>query len=264
MTEADLAGPPLASDLYFVIHDDRTGQMRLHPRLTGLGLAAAVVGELMLAGRVAIAVAAGQARLTPLHPAPAGTSPGAVPSGAAAGTAMRRPAAAPAPGTAFAPGVAHAPGTTREPGAPPVIDGVAQTALGHIVAEPAHSLQTWLHFLARTAHADVAARLTAAGLLRPPSGRRLPRRSRPQVPVDPNVALWPTGRLNLAIQRGQRLDVRDALLLGLVVATTVARTVLWEPESRHLADSIAGLPAPYRELIAQTKAAIGDAVISPR
>ncbi|WP_433499848.1 GOLPH3/VPS74 family protein [Sphaerimonospora sp. CA-214678] len=239
MTEADLAGHLLASDLYFVIHDDRTGQMRLHPRLTGLGLAAAIVGELMLAGRVAIAVAAGQARLTPLHPAPA-------------------------PGMVSAPGRAHAPGATRGPGAPTAIDEVAQTALGHILAEPAHSLQTWLRFLARTAHADVAARLTGAGMLRPRSGRRLPLRSRPQVPVDPNAALWPVGRLNLAIQRGQRLDIRDALLLGLVVATTVARAVLWEPESRHLADSIAGLPAPYRELIAQTKAAIGDAVISPR
>lgn len=213
--------------------------MRLHPRLTGLGLAAAVVGELMLAGRVAIVGSEGRARLTPLHPGHA-------------------------PVTDPAPGAAHASGAAHGPGVPPMIDEVAQTALGHIVAEPTHSLQTWLRFLARTAHADVAARLIAAGLLRPPSGRRLPRRSRPPVPVDPNVALWPAGRLNLAIQRGQRLDVRDALLLGLVVATTVARTVLWEPESRHLADSIAGLPAQYRELIAQAKAVIGAAVISPR
>ncbi|GIH72912.1 GOLPH3/VPS74 family protein [Sphaerimonospora thailandensis] len=242
MTGADLAGPLLANDLYFVIHDDRTGRMRLHPRLTGLGLAAAIVGELMLAGWITIRLAAGQARL-----APVGTPPGGVVS--APGTAPR--------GTVMV-------GAVGAVGVAPPADVVTRSALAHISAEPAHSLQTWLQFLARTAHADVAARMTEAGLLRRPPGRRLPRRARPQAPVDPNTALWPVGRLNLAIQRGQRLDTREALLLGLVVATTVARTVLWEPDSRHLSDSIATLPAPFRELIAQTKAAVGDAVISPR
>lgn len=186
--------------------------MRLHPRLTGLGLAAAILGELMLAGRITVDSATGEARIAVVNSAP-------------------------------------------------VADSVDQSALNHILAEPTHSLQVWLQFLARTAHADVAARMTEAGLLNPPSGRLLSRR---QAPVDPNTALWPAGRLNLAIQRGQRLDTQDALLLGLIVVTTVARIVLWEPGSPHVSASIAALPAPFGELIAHTKAAIGNAVLSRR
>jgi Golgi phosphoprotein 3 GPP34 len=44
----------LADDLYFIAHDDRTGQARLYPRAVQLGLAAALLGELMLADRVVI------------------------------------------------------------------------------------------------------------------------------------------------------------------------------------------------------------------
>ena len=43
------------ADQYFLIaHEDRTGRSRLHPRATGLGLAAGLLGELMLEGRVRI------------------------------------------------------------------------------------------------------------------------------------------------------------------------------------------------------------------
>lgn len=187
--------------------------MRLHPRLTGLGLAGAILGELMLAERITLDSSAGQARIAVINAAR-------------------------------------------------VADPVGQAALNHILAEPSHTLQVWLQFLARTAHADVAARMTEAGLLNPPSGRLLTRRQ--QAPVDPNTALWPAGRLNLAIQRGQWLDTRDALLLGLIVVTTVARIVLWEPGAKHVSASIAALPPPFSELIAHTKAAIGDAVLSRR
>lgn len=45
----------MLADQYFLIaHEDRTGRSRLHPRATGLGLAAALLGELMLEGRVRI------------------------------------------------------------------------------------------------------------------------------------------------------------------------------------------------------------------
>ncbi len=45
----------MLADQYFLIaHEDRTGRSRLHPRATGLGLAAALIGELMLAGRLRI------------------------------------------------------------------------------------------------------------------------------------------------------------------------------------------------------------------
>lgn len=44
----------LADDLYFIAHDDHTGKPQLHPRAVQLGLAAALLGELMLADRVII------------------------------------------------------------------------------------------------------------------------------------------------------------------------------------------------------------------
>ncbi|MEU1881084.1 GPP34 family phosphoprotein [Streptosporangium sp. NPDC020072] len=201
----------LADDLFFVMHDNSTGRLRLHARLAGLGLAAAILGELMLAGRTTVGLAAGQIRLVVLDTAPPG-------------------------------------------------DAVTRTALDHIIAEPAHRLHTWLQFFARTALADVAARMTADGLLRPP-GRRPSRR---QAPVDVNIAAWPGGRVNLAIQRREPLNVQDNVLLGLLVVTGGSRLVLWEQNPGYLSDSVAALPAPLQELIAQTEAAVGDSIISRR
>ncbi len=45
------------------MHDNVTGRPRLHPRLASLGLAGAVIGELMLAGRVTLDLAPGRDRL---------------------------------------------------------------------------------------------------------------------------------------------------------------------------------------------------------
>jgi hypothetical protein len=47
-------GGVLADQFFLIAHEDRTGRSRLHPRATGLGLAAALIGELMLEGRVRI------------------------------------------------------------------------------------------------------------------------------------------------------------------------------------------------------------------
>ncbi|MFC7643243.1 hypothetical protein ACFQX6_22180 [Streptosporangium lutulentum] len=79
-----------------------------------------------------------------------------------------------------------------------------------------------------------------------------------------NIAAWPGGRVNLAIQRREPLSVQDSVLLGLLVATGGNRLVLWEQNPRYLSDSTTALPAPLQELIAQTEAAIGDSVISRR
>jgi hypothetical protein len=45
----------LADQYFLIAHEDRTGRSRLHPRATGLGLAGALIGELVLEGRVGIA-----------------------------------------------------------------------------------------------------------------------------------------------------------------------------------------------------------------
>ncbi|MEO3858325.1 GPP34 family phosphoprotein [Acrocarpospora macrocephala] len=213
MAEGDLPASRLADDLYFVMHDDVTGRGRIHPRLTGLGLAAAILGELMLAGRVTVRLVPGQIQLAVVDPAETGDAP-------------------------------------------------TQFALDHIQAEPTHPVGTWLLFLARTAHADIAARMTEAGLLHPPGRRLLAKQV--QAPVAANTAAWPVGRLNLAIERRQPLRMQDGVLFGLIVATGGGQLVLWDANPRYLRESLAALPETLQQLIAQTEAACGDAVISRR
>jgi hypothetical protein len=42
----------LADEFFLIAHEDRTGRSRLHPRATGLGLAGALLGELMVSDRI--------------------------------------------------------------------------------------------------------------------------------------------------------------------------------------------------------------------
>ena len=44
----------LADQFYLIAHEDRTGRSRLHPRATGIGLAAALLGELILDNKLRI------------------------------------------------------------------------------------------------------------------------------------------------------------------------------------------------------------------
>jgi hypothetical protein len=56
----------LADDLYLIAHHDRTGRLLLSPRAAGLGLAGALLAELMLAG--AIQITAGTVTAGPCPP----------------------------------------------------------------------------------------------------------------------------------------------------------------------------------------------------
>ncbi|WP_248963611.1 GOLPH3/VPS74 family protein [Sphaerisporangium perillae] len=206
-------GPSLVDDLYFVLHDNVTGHARLHPRLTSLGLAGAVLAELMLAERVTVDLASGQDRLW-----------------------------------------ATAQDATGDP--------LTQKVLGHIIAEPQHPVGTWLLFFARTIYADVRARMVAAKLLNPPARHLL--RQQPAAPVDTNTAAWPLARLNLAVQRRKPPVVMDCVLYGLLAATGCDQRVLWEHDPAFVAATTATLPVPLQRLIAQTKVAVGQAVISRR
>jgi hypothetical protein len=47
-------GSVLADQFFLIAHEDRTGRSRLHPRATGLGLAAALLAELVLEHRLRI------------------------------------------------------------------------------------------------------------------------------------------------------------------------------------------------------------------
>jgi len=44
----------LADEFYLIAHEDRSGRSRLHPRATNLGLAACLLGELILTDRVRV------------------------------------------------------------------------------------------------------------------------------------------------------------------------------------------------------------------
>src|SRR5689334_9973445 len=46
------SGWPVADQLFFIAHDDRNGRPRLHQRAVALGLAGALLGELVLLGHV--------------------------------------------------------------------------------------------------------------------------------------------------------------------------------------------------------------------
>jgi UPF0755 protein len=48
------SGGVLADQFYLIAHEDRTGRSRLHPRATGIGLAASLLGELVLDNRLRI------------------------------------------------------------------------------------------------------------------------------------------------------------------------------------------------------------------
>jgi Golgi phosphoprotein 3 (GPP34) len=53
--DAGLSGTGLvADDLYLIAHDDRTGRPHLQPRALGIGLAGALLAELMLAGWIGL------------------------------------------------------------------------------------------------------------------------------------------------------------------------------------------------------------------
>ncbi|GIH61768.1 hypothetical protein Msi02_25850 [Microbispora siamensis] len=185
----------------------------LHSRLTGLALAGGVLGELMLAERVALDFGSNPERLYPTSPDATG-------------------------------------------------DPLTTAVLGHVIAEPHHPVGTWLLFFARTIYADVTARMIAANLLKPPVRHLL--KQQPPAPADMNTAAWPLARLNLAVQRRKPPVTKDCVLLGLLDAAGCAQRVLSEHDPRFVAAVTAMLPVPLRRLIAQTKVAVGQAVISRR
>ncbi|MBO3741630.1 GOLPH3/VPS74 family protein [Actinoplanes flavus] len=207
--------PLVADDLFRLAHRDHDGRPLLDEHVTGLGLAAALLAELVLAKRLALP--GGQVMIVDTEPP---------------------------------------------------IDALAHTVLDRLAAERAAlPVRTWLAYLARTAHQDVAERLSRAGHLRKTTERRLLGRRVRYVPTDMNTAAWPWARLSGRLQKGQPLDGFDTLLGGLILATDLYRTVLLG----HAADLETGLraavttaPAPVRELLAHTEAAVGDAIITRR
>ncbi|GIM87721.1 GOLPH3/VPS74 family protein [Salinispora arenicola] len=148
----------------------------------------------------------------------------------------------------------------------PPADALAHTVLDQLVGEAQHrSVRTWLSFLAQSATTSVGERLSRAGVLRRRESRRLLRTTVGYVPVDPNAAAWPTTRLRVLLERSDPPPtLADAVLLGLIAAAGLDREVLWStgPRAQHrLTSLVAALPAPLKELVAHTEAAVGAAVL---
>jgi hypothetical protein len=203
----------IADDLFRLAHSDTTGRPRLHPRAAGVGLAAALLAELMLASRITVQ----HGSLAVLD---------------------RRPPE----------------------------DALAHTVLEQLVAEPAHrAVRTWLDFFGQTAVDAVGERLYRAGHVTRVVSRW--RRAVSYPPTDMSEAAWPEARLRMQLTRRDRWTWPDIVLAGLVGATGLARQVLWDAEPavrQYHAEVVGWLPPRLAELVAQTEAAVGDAVLSHR
>lgn len=208
----------LADEFYLLAHHDTTGRPLLPERVAGLGVAAGLLGELLLGGHVSV------------HD----------------GTVLCAESVQPS-------------------------DPLAIATLAAIRREvQLHTVREWLAFFGRRAVGDVARRLSGAGVLAWRASR-LPLRSGCLAPIDPHSAAVIGAVLCTQLLRGESLDACTALLAGLVRATGLERdhVALWElrdrPQAHRRVDAVlAALPAPARELIGHTEAAIAAAITTHR
>jgi hypothetical protein len=87
------------------------------------------------------------------------------------------------------------------------------------------------------------------------------------VPTSLNDAAWPAARLRLLLSRGEPMAASDVLLGGLVHACGLLGHVLWDNDPGamdYLARLVVRLPPTVQELIAETEAAVGNAVLAAR
>jgi hypothetical protein len=199
--------------MFRLAHSDSTGSPLLDPHVAGLGLSAALLGELLLMEHVTVQ----------------------------SGRVVVVDRTAPS-------------------------DVLAHTVLDQLVSEREdHPVRTWLAYLGRNAHEAVAGRLERAGHLRVEKSRRILTRTVRYVPTDMNTAAWPWARLARLLRRGGQLNDFDTLLGGLAVATDLHRVMLIgevDAFAATLRTLMAEAASPIRELVAHTRAAAGDAVIT--
>jgi hypothetical protein len=203
----------LADDLYLMSHHERSGRPLLSPRAVGLGLAGALLAELILAG--CVDVAAGQL--------------------GAAGLGQPE-------------------------------DILAARVLGVLASEqPPRPVADWLAFLGRTAAVDVTGRLERAGYLI--AAPALPWRPARWRPADPDCAFAPVTRVKSALCPGRPADAQDVALAGLAAACGLgARLAAYLPAGSRgrMEAATARLDPGLRELITQTQAAVGAALLAHR
>ena len=145
-------------------------------------------------------------------------------------------------------------------------DGLLPRVLGQVEGEPdGHPVGEWLAYLARTAPAEVAARLEACGYLARGRGL-LPWRNR-WVPTDRDSAFAPVLRVRAVLDAGRPLTASGVVLAGLADACGLGfRLAYYAPGRpvRPLHQAIAQLPPGLQDLIAHAKAAVDSAVLAHR
>lgn len=204
----------LADDFFFAVHDDVNGRLRLTDRAAGLGLAGALLGELILFRKITLEQG-------------------------------------------------HAVVIDHRPVRDALVNRVLEDVLGEGEPRP---VRDWLRYLARTAYEWVAQRMMREGLVRVGQGRRL-RRAQAYRPVDLNMAAWPIVRVAQKLSRRETLVLPDVVLAGLLRATGLDRYVRSEAVADvhpYLEFLLYRLPTPLRALVAETEAAIGEAVLHHR
>jgi hypothetical protein len=135
-------------------------------------------------------------------------------------------------------------------------DGLARQVLGLLGGEAQHHpVREWLLFLGRTAAQDVAFRLEQSGYLTRPGGR-IPWHPGRLIPVDPDWAFTPLIRARSALD-----PARPPSAYGVVLA----RLADYVPAGARSVDEAVGqLDVGLRELIAQTRAVVGSALLAHR
>jgi hypothetical protein len=127
-------------------------------------------------------------------------------------------------------------------------------------------VEDWLAYVARTAPADVAARLEQAGYLAHRKGR-LPGRGGRWVPTNRDSAFAPVLRVRAALDAARPPTVHQAVLAGLADACGLGyRLAQYTPGRpvRPLGEAVAQLWPDLQNLLACTKAAVDSAVLANR
>jgi hypothetical protein len=204
----------LADDFFFAAHDDVSGRIRLTPRAVGYGLAAALLGELLLFRKITLQ----RDEVVVID---------------------RRP----------------------------VHDALVNAVLDDVVREPqTRPARDWLRYFGRNSYDWVAQRMMREGMVRIGETKRF-RRGSAYRPVDLNCAAWPIVRVAQKLARREPIVLPDIVLAGLIGATGLDRYLRTEAvtEINEYLEYLTGqLPRPLRVLVAETEAAIGDAVLHHR
>jgi hypothetical protein len=140
--------------------------------------------------------------------------------------------------------------------------------LAHIISEPQHHLPVWLSYFAQTSTDVVQERLVARRFMHVETRGML--RSKPSyIPVDPMAVEWRSLRIARVVSKRDIRTWEDLAIIGLIVATGLTDSVLWnaEPEDR---DNLLAIlqylndEPSLHALITQVETLIAAAVLAQR